>query len=400
MRFLPGDCTLNISELDDMIYLDNAATSWPKPEIVYRTMDKFLREKGGNPGHGSHSLAMAAKQEIEETRVLVARFLHAPETERVIFTLNCTDSINVALKGLLKPGDQVIVSSLEHNAVIRPLSKLSECGIDVIRIPLSPETGVTSAQDIEKAISPRTRLIEMIHASNVNGVIQPIEEYGEIARRHNLIFMVDGAQTAGHYPLDVVAANIDLLAFSGHKGTLGSTGVGVLYIGPRVNPETLREGGTGSVSESALQPETLPDKFESGTLNSVGISGLGAGIKFILEQGQDKILHHENKLMESLIQGLSRISGVKIYKAVEGSDQAPVISINIDGYEPGEAGVILDQAFDIKVRTGLHCSPEAHKSMGTFPKGTIRLSPGYFNTLQDIEFTLQAIRKLATSFQS
>lgn len=378
-----------------MIYLDNAATSWPKPEIVYQTMDRFLREKGGNPGHGSHSLAEAASKVVNDTRLQVARFLRIPETERIVFTLNCTDSINVALKGLLKPGDQVIISSLEHNAVMRPLNKLAEKGVEIIRVPTSRETGYCSVHEIEKSITPKTRLIEMIHASNVNGVIQPIEEYGALARRHDLLFMVDAAQSAGHTHIDVQNANIDLLAFSGHKGILGPPGVGALYISPRISLETSREGGTGSVSESDSQPEKLPDKFESGTLNSVGIAGLGAGIKFILDKGLNNIIKHENDLIQQLIQGLSIIPGVKIYKTTDGAVRVPVVSINVDGYDPGEVGVILDQAFDIKVRTGLHCSPAVHKTIGTFPKGTIRLSPGYFNTEEEIEITLQSIKKIA-----
>jgi cysteine desulfurase family protein len=380
-----------------MIYLDNAATSWPKPEIVYQTMDKFLREKGGNAGHGSHSLATAAWQTIEETRVLTARFINAPEPERVIFTLNCTDSLNLGLKGLLKPGDHVITSSLEHNAVIRPLNKLVEKGIKVTRIPVSPETGAVSPGELEKAILPETKMIVMVHASNVNGAVQPIESYGEIASRYNLLFMVDAAQSAGHIPLDVRKMNIDLLAFSGHKGTFGPPGVGVLYISPRATPDTLREGGTGTISESEKQPEQLPGKYESGTMNSMGIAGLGGGIKYILSEGLERIHKQEQYFIFSLINGLSTIPGVTIYKSKENQEQAPAISINIQGYEPGEAGVILDQAFDIKVRTGLHCSPEAHRSIGTFPKGTIRLSPGYFNTCRDIERTIEAIRKLAAA---
>lgn len=380
-----------------MIYLDNAATSWPKPEIVYQTMDRFLREKGGNAGHGSHSLAMSAQQVIDETRVLVARFINAEAVERIIFTLNCTDSLNLALKGLLQPGDHVITSSLEHNAVIRPLNKLVSKGIQVTRLPVSEESGVASPAELEKAILPNTKLILMIHASNVNGVVQPIEAYGEIARRHNLYFMVDAAQTAGHIPIDVRNTNIDILAFSAHKGTFGPPGTGVLYLSPRANPDTLREGGTGTISESEQQPEQLPGKYESGTMNSVGIAGLGAGIKYILSEGLDRIYQHEHYLTRSLINGLKEIPGVKLYKPHGSAQQVPVISINIDGFEPGEAGVILDQAFDIKVRTGLHCSPVAHRSIGSFPGGTIRLSPGYFNTHQEIEQTLEAILKLANS---
>ncbi len=380
-----------------MIYLDNAATSWPKPESVYRTMDVFLREKGGNPGHGSHSLAVAAMATIQETRTLMARFIHAPETERLIFTLNCTDSINIGLKGLLKPGDHVITSSLEHNAVARPLKKLELQGVKVTRLLASAETGAVSARDLENAITPETRMIVMIHGSNVNGVVQPIEEYGAIARRHNLIFMVDGAQTVGHYPLDVQASNIDLLAFSAHKGPLGPPGVGILYVGERAQLDTLREGGTGVQSESELQPRLFPSLFEVGTMNSVGIAATGAGLKYIQETGLDKIVAHEQRLVSRLIQGLSEIPGTSLYTAGERSQQVPVISFNLQGYDPGELGTILDQAFDIKVRTGLHCAPAAHKTLGTYPRGTVRLSPGAFNTSDEIELTLQAIKKLATA---
>jgi cysteine desulfurase family protein len=395
MRPMPEGSTPNISGRDAVIYLDNAATSWPKPEIVYQTMDSFLREKGGNPGRGSHSLAVAASTVIEETRARVARFIHAPEIERVIFTLNCTNSLNLGLKGLLKPGDHVITSRMEHNAVGRPLYKLEKQGVKVTRLSVAEDKGTVPAGDVEKAIIPETRLIVMIHASNVNGVIQPIAQFGQIARKHNLFFMVDAAQTAGNCPIDVEAGNIDLLAFSAHKGTLGPPGVGVLYISPRVELETLCEGGTGSSSELEEQPSVMPYKFEYGTVNSVGIAGLGAGLIYVLTEGPEKIMHHERMLTRSLIEGLSAIPRVTIYKASSEAEQAPVISFNIEGYEPGEIGAILDQAFDIKVRSGLHCAPEAHKTLGTFPKGTVRLSPGYFNTIEEIEQAIQAIKKIA-----
>ena len=379
-----------------MIYLDNAATSWPKPESVYRTMDQFLREKGGNPGHGSHSLAVAAMGVVQETRTLVARFIRAPEIERVIFTLNCTDSINIALKGLLKSGDHVITSSLEHNAVTRPLKKLEQQGVKVSYLPVS-QSGTVSASDIENAIVPATRLIVIIHGSNVNGAVQPIEEFGAIARRRNLIFMVDAAQTVGHQPVDVLAAHIDLLAFSAHKGPLGPPGVGVLYIGERVVLDTLREGGTGVQAEADLQPSIMPNRFEAGTLNSVGIAGLGAGLKYIQEQGFESIIRRESELIARLISGLSQIPGIVLYTPPSNSEHAPVVSFNLKGYDPGEVGAILDQAFDIKVRTGLHCAPAAHRTLGTFPKGTVRLSPGVFNTSVEIDHTLQAIQQIASS---
>jgi cysteine desulfurase family protein len=338
-------------------------------------------------------MAMAARQVVEETRMLVARLINA-EIERVIFTLNCTDSLNLGLKGLLKPGDHVITSSIEHNSVVRPLRRLEQKGVGVTRLPPSVKSGVVSAPDIERALTKDTRLVVMTHASNVSGVIQPIEEYGAIARRHNLIFMVDAAQTAGKYPLDVQAGNIDLLAFSGHKGLFGPPGTGVLYIGGRVELDSLREGGTGSHSEMEEQPLELPDRYESGTVNSVGIAGLGAGLRFVFKEGVEKILAHEQLLAHRLVEGLSHIPGVTLYTAKDSTKQAPIISLNIEGYEPAEGGTILDQAFDIKVRTGLHCAPAAHKTLGTYPLGTVRLSPGYFNTAGEIEVTLQALDRM------
>jgi cysteine desulfurase family protein len=380
-----------------MIYLDNAATSWPKPEIVYKTIDEFLRTKGGNPGRGSNSMALAARETVEETRRLVARLLNIPETNRVIFTLNCTDALNLGLKGLLKPGDHVVTDSIGHNSLVRPLKKLERQGVKVTRLPPSPDTVFVYPRDIEAAITRDTRLIAVTHASNVNGIIQPIAEYGSVARKHKIVFMVDAAQTAGKYPVDVSASNIDLLAFSGHKGLFGPPGTGVLYIGNRVNLDSLREGGTGSFSEQEEQPEILPDKYESGTLNSVGIAGLGAGLKFIFDEGLDKIIAHEKFLTDKLIAGLRVIPGVTLYLPKDLSQMVPVVSFNIKGYQPGEVGTILDQAFDTKVRAGLQCAPAAHKTLGTFPLGTVRISPGYLNLAEEIELTVKAVERIAGS---
>ncbi len=377
-----------------MIYLDNAATSWPKPESVYRTMDNFLRERGGNPGRGSHSMALAARKTVEETRLLAARLINAPNKERVIFTLNCTDALNMGLKGLLRPGDHVITSCIGHNSVVRPLRKLEQQGVRISRLPPAADTGAVSTRDIEAAITKDTKLVVVTHASNVTGVVQPIKEYGAVARERGVVLMVDAAQTAGKYPINVQTANIDLLAFSGHKGLLGPPGTGVLYVGSRVSLDSLREGGTGSHSEQEEQPLELPYRYEAGTVNSVGISGLGAGLKFIFDEGLDRIRAHENNLKDRLIEGLMAVPGVILYTAKDRSEQAPILSFNIEGYEPGEVGTILDQAFDVKVRTGLHCAPAAHKTLGTYPLGTVRLSPGYFNTVEEIEVTLQALEKI------
>jgi len=380
-----------------MIYLDNAATSWPKPEIVYRTMDDFLRTKGGNPGRGSNSMALAARETVEETRRLVARLINARETNRVIFTFNCTDALNLGLKGLLKPGDHVITDSIGHNSLVRPLKKLEAHGVKVTALSSSPDTGVVDARDIEAAITRSTKLIVVTHASNVNGMIQPIDEYGAVARKHKIAFMVDAAQTAGKHRIDATTSNIDLLAFSGHKGLFGPPGTGVLYISNRVDLDTIREGGTGSFSEQEEQPEVLPDKYESGTLNSAGIAGLGAGLKFIFDEGLDKIITHEKFLSEKLVAGLLSIPGVTLHLPKDLSQMAPVVSFNVKGYQPGEVGTILDQAFDIKVRAGLQCAPSAHKTLGTFPSGTVRLSPGYLNMVKEIELTVEAVKRIAGS---
>ena len=380
-----------------MIYLDNAATSWPKPESVYRTMDDFLRTKGGNPGRGSNSMALAARETVEETRRLVARLINAPETSRVIFTLNCTDALNLGLKGLLKPGDHVITDSIGHNSLVRPLKKLEAHGVKVTRLSPSPDTGVISAGDIETAITRATKLVAVTHASNVNGIIQPVEEYGSVARKHKIAFMVDAAQTAGKFPINVETSNIDLLAFSGHKGLFGPPGTGVLYLSNRVNLDSVREGGTGSFSEQEEQPDILPDKYESGTLNSVGISGLGAGLKFIFDEGLEKIAAYEKFLAAKLIAGLRNIPGVTLYLPKDLSRMVPVVSFNIKGYQPGEVGTILDQAFDTKVRAGLQCAPVAHKTLGTFPSGTVRISPGYLNVAEEIELTVKAVERIAGS---
>ena len=380
-----------------MIYLDNAATSWPKPEIVYRTMDDFLRTKGGNPGRGSNSMALAARETVEETRRLVARLINARETNRVIFTFNCTDALNLGLKGLLKPGDHVITDSIGHNSLVRPLKKLEAHGVKVTALSSSPDTGVVDARDIEAAITRSTKLIVVTHASNVNGMIQPIDEYGAVARKHKIAFMVDAAQTAGKHRIDATTSNIDLLAFSGHKGLFGPPGTGVLYISNRVDLDTIREGGTGSFSEQEEQPQLLPDKFESGTINSVGISGLGAGLKFIFDESLGKIIAHEKFLTGTLIAGLRGIPGVTLYLPKGLLGMVPVVAFNIKGYQPGEVGTILDQAFDIKVRAGLQCAPVAHKTLGTFPSGTVRISPGYLNLVEEIELTVKAIERIAGS---
>jgi cysteine desulfurase family protein len=380
-----------------MIYLDNAATSWPKPEIVYKTLSTFLREKGGNPGRASHSMAIAAGKVVEETRLSLTRLINAPDKDRMIFTLNCTESINLGLKGLLKPGDHIITDRIGHNSISRPLSKLEKQGVKITRIGPSSTDGVVSAHDLEKEITNNTKLIIVTHASNVTGVIQPVTEYGEIARKHGVIFMVDAAQTAGSYPVNIQKSNIDLIAFSGHKGLLGPPGTGVLYIGKNIDLDPLKEGGTGSHSDMEEQPYELPQRYESGTLNTLGIAGLGSAVNFILEESVEKIRQHEKTLVDHLLSELNKIPEIVIYGPRDSSKQVAIVSFNLKSWEPGEAGAILDQSFDIKVRTGLFCAPAAHKTFGTYPKGCIRIGMGYFNNHEEIDFTVNALKQIVES---
>lgn len=377
-----------------MVYLDNAATTWPKPESVHQAVVESIRDKGANPGRGSHQMAMEAGRIIYETRELVAKLFNVADPARIVFSCNATEALNLGIKGLLKPGDHVLTTSMEHNSVTRPLKALEETGVEVDFLPCSPE-GLLNPQQISESVKGNTKLVVINHASNVNGTIQPIEEIGKITKEKGLIFMVDAAQTAGVFPLDVETMNIDLLAFPGHKGLLGPQGTGGLYIGAGVDLVPAREGGTGGNSESPYQPEVLPDRFESGTPNTPGIAGLGAGVKFVLEKGLDEIRKHEQELTKQLLTGLQSIDKVKIYGLGDALKQAPVVSINIGEEGSSEVAFVLDRAFQIAVRAGLHCAPLAHQTMGTITQGTVRFSLGYFNTGEEIEYTLESIKKIA-----
>lgn len=378
-----------------MPYLDNAATSWPKPEQVYQAVNAFMRETAANPGRSGHRMAATSSQVIEEARVLLAELFNSPDHKRIIFTLNCTDSLNMALKGLLKPGDHVLADAMSHNSLVRPLNKLAQEGVKVTYVPPDPETGALSIADLERSLTSETRLLAITHASNVHGAIQPLHECGLFTRAHRLAFLVDAAQTAGLYPIDVQNDNIDLLAFPGHKSLLGPMGTGGLYIGQRVGLESAREGGTGFASEEEEQPDDLPFRHESGTANAPGIAGLGAGVKYLLDRGMDAVRSHEEGLIRRLIDGLTAIPGVTLYAAGDGVGQASVVSFNLEGWGPGELGVTLDQAFDVQVRSGLHCAPSTHRILGTFPRGTVRVSVGCFNTHEDIDFTLNTLEQVA-----
>lgn len=378
-----------------MIYLDNAATTFPKPECVYEAMDKFLREKGANPGRAGHRMSVEAEQEIEKARFIVAGFLGIKSPERLVFTFNATDALNMGIKGLLCKGDHVITSRLEHNSVSRPLSGLEKQGaITVTRVENSDD-GFISPDDIRKAVRSNTKLIVCTHSSNVLGTIQPIREIGEVARERDIVFMVDAAQTVGVCDIDVEEQHIDMLAFTGHKGPFGPTGSGGLYVGKTVKLRAWREGGTGFEPESISQPDILPFLLESGTPNSVGIVGLRTGIEFCIKEGIETIRQHERKLALRLVSALESDDRFGIYGNVDEDRKVGIVSINIKGLKSGEVGAILDNTFNIAVRPGLHCAPYTHQRIETFPEGTIRLSPGYFNTMEEIEETISGLKKIA-----
>ena len=378
-----------------MIYLDNAATTFPKPEIVYKTMDIFYRTLGANPGRSGHKMAVAAEKEIEDTRELIVRLFGIRDSRRFIFAFNATDAINMGIKGVLKQGDHAMTTYLEHNAVSRSLHGLEKRGVITVTKVKNSSDGFIDPADIKNAILPRTKLIVVTHVPNVLGTIQPIQEIGKIAREHDVIFMVDAAQTAGVCEIDVHASYVDMLAFTGHKGTLGPTGTGGLYVGNRVILAPWREGGTGFEPASLSQPEELPFKLESGTPNVVGIAGLRAGIEYVLSKGTQTIRIHEQKLIEKLIWGLKGDTRFVLYGSTDISKKVGILSMNIKGFKPSEVGAILDQSFDIAVRPGLHCAPFAHQVMGTFPEGTVRISPGIFNTDEEIDQLIIALKKIA-----
>ncbi len=383
-------------ETGEEIYLDNAATSWPKPECVYQAVDKFNRRVGASPGRGSHSRTVAAGQMLLQTREDLAELFNIEDSSRIVFTGNVTMAINIGLKGLLKPGDHVVTSSMEHNAVARPLYALQEKGVEVTIVQCAPDGSLDPCY-IEQAITERTRLVCLLHASNLTGTIMPIDAVGEIAHRKGVLFMVDAAQSAGVLPVDVEKQKIDILAFTGHKGLLGPQGTGGLYIRPGLEVSSFIEGGTGSLSEQVYQPDFMPDKFESGTPNTPGIAGLGAGVAFIQKTGIDKVHRHEQELTDALIQGLKDIEGVIIYGPQDYKQRTAVVSFNIEERDCGEVSMLLDQNYGILCRSGLHCAPLAHRTLGTLKAGACRISPGLFNTIEDIEKVVQAVYEIANS---
>lgn len=380
----------------NLIYIDNAATSWPKPEEIMLAMDRYQRIVGGSPGRSAHRLSIEAGRIIMETRESLARLFGTEDPFQIVFTKNATEALNLAIGGLLSPGDHVITSAMEHNSVMRPLRALESqgCALSVVRC--SPQ-GTLDPNDLKPAIKDNTKAIVLTHASNVTGTIMPVRDIGNIARDHGIIMCVDAAQTAGALPIYVEEMNIDLLAFTGHKSLFGPQGTGGLYIRKGLEKMTrpLLLGGTGSRSEFEQQPDFMPDKYESGTPNTLGLAGLGAGVNYITGRGIENIRVEEIMLTRRFLDGLKSIGGIRVYGPGDASHQIPVVSFNIDGMMPSEAALTLDEKFGIMSRPGLHCAPAAHRTIGTFPGGTVRFSFGYFNTEEDIDRTLEAVQHLA-----
>jgi len=371
-------------------YLDNAATSWPKPESVYRAVDHFMREVGATPGRGGHRREEEAARIADETRAALADLFHAPDPSGVAFTMNATQAINMALKGLLKVGDHVITSSIEHNAMWRPLKALERRGVEVTAVPCARD-GLLDPAEVESAIRSSTRLVAMLHASNVLGTILPIAEIGALARRRGIPFLVDAAQTAGACPLDMQAMNIDLLAFPGHKGLFGPHGTGGLIVRPGLALETWVEGGSGTESAPETMPESLPLRLEAGTQNAAGIAGLLAGTRFVLEQGVERIRAHEMELTALLMDLLRGVPNLTLLGPADPAARTAVVSVTIEGYVPEQLAMVLDQVFNIATRAGLHCAPQAHRVAGTLKKGALRFSPGYFNTADEMREAAAAL---------
>ena len=377
-----------------MIYLDNAATTFPKPEAVYNAMMDCMKNYCANPGRAGHKLAMKAAREIYDTRENIAKLFNIDNPMNIVFTNNATDSLNLAIKGVVNKGDHIITTSMEHNSVIRPIKALEKVGVENTIVQCDDQ-GFLNIDDLEKAIKPNTKLIVTTHASNVCGTLIDIKSISEIANKHNILYLIDASQTVGVYDIDLKDIKADMLAAPGHKGLLGPQGTGILYIREGLNIDILKEGGTGSRSEDLFQPDLFPDKYESGTHNTPGIVGLNEGVKFIFKEGIDKIKEHEEELCKYMLERLEEVPNIKIYGPKDANKRASVISINIGNMDSGEITFLLDSEYDIATRSGIHCAPLAHKTLGTLEQGAVRFSIGYFNTKEEIDKAINALKEIA-----
>ncbi|PUU94485.1 aminotransferase class V-fold PLP-dependent enzyme [Halanaerobium sp.] len=380
----------------DKIYLDNAATSRDKAAVVKKAILNYYENIGCSPGRGGYEDSLKAGRIIIEARNTIADFFNVDNLKQIIFTHNITYALNIGIKGILKKGDHVITSTMEHNSVLRPLNRLEKNGIIDVDYIQCDQKGRLNPEEVEAAINKKTKLIILTYASNVSGTIMPVKKIGEIADQNNVYFMLDTAQGAGVYDIDFKKLKVDFLAFTGHKALMGPTGTGGFAVSKKMaaEMEPLIEGGTGSKSDQEKQPNFLPDKFESGTMNTMGISGLKAGVEFIQKIGVEKIREHEHKLGKVFLEGLKKIPDIKIIGPANLKEQVPTFSITAGSRDLGQLSFELDEKYNVMTRSGLHCAPFAHKTLGTFPAGSLRFSIGYFNTMQEIEHSLNALNNI------
>ncbi|AQR78709.1 aminotransferase class V-fold PLP-dependent enzyme [Paenibacillus larvae] len=382
----------------DVLYFDNAASSWPKPPAVLQAMAECLQEYAANPGRGSHQLAVKASRVLFDTRRHAAKLFGARNPNDISFTLNATHALNAAIKGFLQPGDHVVSTGIEHNSMRRPLEYMKrKFGVEVTYVPTDTK-GYVDVDKLDKAICPKTRLVAATHSSNLLGTILPIQQIGDICKRKDVYFLVDAAQSAGVLPIDVDKMNIHLLAFPGHKGLLGPQGTGGLYIHPELTLEPLFHGGTGSQSESLDQPDIRPDRYEGGTQNTVGLAGLNQGIQFVLQETVEAIHKRQWELTQQLMTGLMQIKGIRLFGPEPGEDKTGIVAFNLEYADASEVAFILDQSFHIAVRAGFHCTPMAHESAGTFETGAIRASVGYFTTEQEVNTFIGAVQEISQQY--
>jgi cysteine desulfurase / selenocysteine lyase len=372
------------------IYLDNSATSWPKPDSVKKAVVDFFEKHSGSPGRSGHSMSLRSARILFETRELLADFFEAPLSERVIFAQNATHAINIAIHGILKQGDHVITGSMEHNSVMRPLRQLEEKGVISITNAPIDSTGNCSEKALEACFQSNTKMCIINHVSNVNGALMPIESISSLCKKHNVLFMLDASQSAGMTEISMKSMNTHILAFTGHKKLYGPIGSGGLCFAENVNIEPWMTGGTGSRSEEELHPDFYPDKLEAGTPNTPAIAGLKAGIEHLLHLGKNNVFQEMESLTKHFVKQIQEIDELKVYT----NNNMAVISVTSPLFTPDHLSFVLESEYGILTRPGLHCSPMAHKSLGTFPHGTVRFSPGLFNTLKDMDFTAQAIKSI------
>lgn len=384
--------------MNKIIYLDNGATSYPKPEEVYTFMDNFYRNFGVNPGRSGYDLCMETGELVEETRKMMTDLFNGKDPNRLCFSYNSTDSLNLIINGLLEEGNHAITTTIEHNSVLRPLFHLYKFrGVEVDYIPFD-EKGFLNPDDFPKKFKKNTKLVIVNHASNVIGTIQPISEIGKHCKERGIPFAIDASQSAGKIPIDIEEMNVDVVAFTGHKSLLGPTGIGGLYVKEGIEIRHTRAGGTGVRSSIRTHLDEYPYRLEYGTLNTLGVAGLHAGVKWILKKGMKTIYEHEMKLTSMLREGLQDIEGVRLYCQDDLIDHISILLFNIDRLEAMDTGTILDVDYNIACRTGLHCAPLVHEQLGTSKNhGAVRFGIGPFNTAEQIKIAIQAIKETAES---